>query len=117
MMKILTLILLLLITVSIAFANPFLIAEPLEDTDYYFISIDGVETYVAPSMDFLFLYSISDLMDGTHEIDVVPYHEEWGEGQCVTFNIIEDCAAFRHVYFAGRTTQSQDFAFHMRSPG
>lgn len=86
-MKLIYTILLIFILTTFSFANPYLLADPIEDVDYYFIQINDVYEYVQPSMDDLFLYNLNNLEDGLYKIGVIPFHEEWGEGQNITFNL------------------------------
>jgi len=86
-MKLIYTILLIFILTTSCFANPYLLAEPIEDVDYYFISIDDTYEYVQPSMDYLFLYNLNNLQDGLYKIGVIGFHEKWGEGQNITFNL------------------------------
>ena len=72
---------------TFSFANPYLLADPIEDVDYYFIQINDEYEYVELSMDDLFLYNLNNLEDGLYKIGVIPFHEEWGEGQNITFNL------------------------------
>jgi hypothetical protein len=88
MKKVIFITLLLLFTlVSYSPANPMLLGEPAEDTDYYYINIDEYDTYVAPATNYLFAYDIYDLADGVHKVGITTWHEKWGEGACVIFNL------------------------------
>lgn len=68
-------------------ANPLLVGESLENTDYYYLNIDDAETQVIPYENDLFKYDLVDTPDGVHVVKITGWHETLGEGQCVIFNI------------------------------
>lgn len=87
MKKVIITLLLLFALVVPSLANPLLLAEPLEDTDYYYITIDGEYTYVAAAEDYLFIYDLYELSDATHQVEITGWHEERGGGHTIIFNV------------------------------
>lgn len=84
--------------ITFSYANPYLTAEPLEDIDYYVISIDGVQSSTAPSFDMIFLYSLNDLQDGHYNIEIICGHYNLGEGAPVSF-IIEKSTGKKWIQY------------------
>jgi len=89
-LRLIAVLLVLSLSVTFSFGNPFLTASPLEHTDYYVVSIDGNEVSHEPALnDDLFL-DLVDLPDGNHLMQIIPGDWDNGEGGVVTFNLIKD---------------------------
>jgi len=84
-MKTLILSLLLLFPV-LSEANPYLMAEPVGEADYYVISIDGEASTVSPTLD-SFFFNLVDLEVGEHTIVISAGDYDNGDGEEATFII------------------------------
>jgi len=65
------------------FANPLLIAEPLESVDYYVLIVDGKEFTAESSVGDLFVFDLEYLKDGKHFITIISQEN----GGKVSFNL------------------------------
>lgn len=88
-MKTLIVTLYLILSVQMSTGNPFLMAIPLEHTDYYVISIDGTEYSTDTDFDMTFLYDLKDLPDGRHNITITPGSYDNGMGGSTLFYLIK----------------------------
>jgi len=89
-LRVLAIVLCLMLSVQFSFGNPYITAIPLEDTDYYVVSIDGFEYTVSPSFDMIFLHDLVELADGEHIIKLTPASYDDGEGGSVQFILIKE---------------------------
>jgi len=78
--KIVVLLLCLIFFVGISFGDQLLIAEPLEDVDYYVVLINGIELTLEPSFDMIFAFLLSNLKDGKYRIKITSGSFKNGEG-------------------------------------
>ena len=67
-------------------ANPYLMAEPVGEADYYVISIDGEASTVSPTLD-SFFFNLVDLEVGEHTIVISAGDYDNGDGEEATFII------------------------------
>ena len=77
---------LLLFFPTLSEANPYLMAEPVGEADYYVISIDGEASTVSPTLD-SFFFNLVDLEAGEHTIVISAGDYDNGDGEETTFII------------------------------
>ena len=61
-------------------------AEPIDEADYYVISIDGEESTVSPTLD-SFFFNLVNLEEGDHTIVISAGNFADGDGEKITFLI------------------------------
>lgn len=92
------LITVIMFAASFCYANPFLMAEPVDDVDYYVMSINGEQLSVAPSSEDLFLYDLESLQPGKYRMEIITGHWDCGEGEPVVFFLTVQAKRKQVVY-------------------
>lgn len=78
-----------MLSVQFSFGNPYIIAFPLEDVDYYIVSIDQIEYTTTPIFDMIFLHDLDELIDGEYIVKITPASWDNGAGGSVEFTLIK----------------------------
>ena len=95
-MKTLLLTVLLVLTASWAWADPFLVCAPQSDADEYIVTFDLVDDPPTPYNEFTFpdgttwvvLKDLAGIPEGNHQVDVKAVNM-WGESASVPFAFIK----------------------------
>lgn len=98
-----------MLSISLCFANPFIMVEPMDNiTDYYIISVDEEEPFtVESSFDSLLLLSLYQLKlkDGRHTVKIQAANLD-GESSGVQFYLIQRTKK-KHIVWVIRKDKTQ----------
>jgi len=106
MIKIISIIIIILLSFGISSSDIFLVAEPLEDVNFYIISIDGNEFTINSSFDMIFFYGLSNLDDGKYTFKIIPVSEDGEEGGSVQFFLTKKTTR-KHIEYSIKKDKQQ----------
>lgn len=97
----------LLVSLQLSHAQEFLLAEPMEPTDYYLIKVNGSEVSVISTIDELFFQELHELEAGKHKLTITSGSFEYGDGGSVRFDLTKRVTNKHTTYTIIRLKQEQ----------